>query len=232
VPEVLGHNEDPAWLLLADAGRRLADHGNPPEVWLAVLPRYAELQQGEAVHTSEHLKHGVPDLRMAALPGRYDDLLRRDLPLSSGEIERLRGFAGPFARLCADLADHDVPETIQHDDLHMNNVHVHGDRLRVLDWGDSCVSHPFTSLLVTFRFLTERNGLRPDDPWFARLRDAYLEPWGQGLRDTFALALRVGWFAHAIAWVRQRDHLPEEARPDFDKPFATVLRYALARIDR
>jgi hypothetical protein len=82
---------------------------------------------------------------------------------------------------------------------------------------------------VTFRFLEERTRLQPGDPWFARLRDAYLEPWGRGLAGTFALAIRVGTFAHTCAWARQRDHLPEEARPEFDRWFAIVLRRAIAQ---
>ena len=129
VPEVLGRDEGRAWLLLADAGTPIRALGNPPEAWLAALPRYAELQRGEAAHAEEHVAHGVPDLRVATLPARYEDLLRRDLPLESGEIARLRGFAARFA----------------------------------------------------------------------------------------------------FAWARQRDHLPEEARPDFDRWFPVVLRRAVAR---
>ena len=163
------------------------------------------------------------------MPARYDDLLGHDLPLESGEIRQLRRFAGRFEELCSEVAARDIPETIQHDDLHMNNVYAHSDRLRVLDWGDSSISHPFASLVVTFRFLEERNELPPGDPWFARLRDAYLEPWGSGLIDTFDIALRAGAFAHVIAWARQRDHLPAEARSDFDKGFTIVLRRALAQ---
>jgi hypothetical protein len=72
------------------------------------------------------------------------------------------------------------------------------------------------------------NKLPPGDPWFARLRDAYLEPWGRGLATAFDLAIRVGTFAHAIAWTRQRDALPE-ARADFDSEFQVVLRRAVAR---
>jgi Phosphotransferase enzyme family len=228
VAEVLGHDEERAWLLLADAGTAIGE-SNPPEMWLAALPLYAELQRGEAVHADDHLAHGVPDLRLAALPARYDDLLRPDLPLTPDEIGRLREFAPRFAELCAELAARDIPETIQHDDLHMANLYVQGDRLRVLDWGDSCISHPFASLFETFRFLESVNKLPPDDPWFTRLRDAYLEPWGPGLIDTFDLAMRVGAFAHSIAWVRQRDHLPESEVPDFDRWFPLVLRLAVAR---
>jgi aminoglycoside phosphotransferase (APT) family kinase protein len=164
------------------------------------------------------------------MPARYEDLVRGELPLSGEEIARLRDFAPGFARLCTELAAHAVPESVQHDDLHMNNLFQRLGHLRILDWGDSSISHPFASLVVTFRFLEETNGLSPDDPWFDRLRDAYLEPWGAGLKETFMLAMRVGAFAHAIGWARQRDYLPEDARQPFDLAFATVLRRALVQL--
>jgi hypothetical protein len=230
VPEVLGCDEGRAWLLLADAGTPIKAFGNPPEMWAGALPLYAELQRGEASHTDEHLAHRVPDLRLETLPARYEDLLRHDLPLEAEEVDRLRGFAGRFAELSGELAAHGLPETVQHDDLHMANVYARGEQLRLLDWGDASISHPFMSLVETFRFLEEFNKLPPSDPWFARLRDAYLEPWGRGQADTFALAIRVGAFAHAFAWTRQRDALPEDARIEFDTGFAIVLRRALAQI--
>jgi hypothetical protein len=229
VSEVLGHDEDRSWLLLADAGRPIREIGNPPETWLEVLPRYAELQRAEAVHAADHLVHGVPDLRLATLPARYEELLRHDLPLEREEIAQLRRFAPRFAQLCGELAAHSIPETIQHDDLHLGNVYAQGVRLRVLDWGDASIAHPFGSLVVTFRFLEEVNGLPPANAWFDRLRDAYLEPWGSGLGEAFALALRVGAFAHAIAWVRQRDALHEQALPQFDEGFSIVLRRAIGQ---
>jgi hypothetical protein len=229
VPVVLGHDEELAWLLLADAGTPIDAFGNPPEAWLAVLPLYAELQRLEAAHAHEHLSHGVPDLRVATLPARYHDLLDHHLPLEREEISRLEGFADRFDELCSELAADALPETIQHDDLHMKNVYADGNRLRLLDWGDASIAHPFFSLVVTFRFLEEVNGLAPADPWFARLRDAYLEPWGRDLAGIFALALRVGTFAHTFAWARQRDALSEAARPHFDTGFAIVLRRAVAR---
>ena len=106
-----------------------------------------------------------------------------------------------------------------------------GDQLRVLDWGDASISHPFASLVVTFRFLDEINHLPPGDPWFARLRDAYLEPWGSGLVETFALAQRTGIFAHAIASLRQRAHFSAAARTTFDEDFRVILRRALSQTE-
>jgi aminoglycoside phosphotransferase (APT) family kinase protein len=116
---------------------------------------------------------------------------------------------------------------VQHDDLHGANLYQQGERLRLIDWGDASISHPFASLVVTFRFLEEINKLPPADPWFARLRDAYLEPWGHGLAGAFVLAIRVGTFAHAFAWTRQRDALPDGPSVEFDREFQVVLRRAV-----
>jgi hypothetical protein len=225
VGEVLAYDTERAWLLLEDAGSAIEERGNPPEVWLDVLPAYAELQRGERAHVAEHLRDGVPDLLLATLPERFDDLLLRDLPLSTDDVARLRAFAPRFEEMCSQLASANIEDTVQHDDLHMLNVFTDGERLRVLDWGDASISHPFASLVVTFRFLEERNGFSPGDPWFDRLRDAYLEPWGSGLTEIFALAFRVGTVAHAVAWGRQRDHIPVHLHPEFDPE---VVRRALA----
>jgi aminoglycoside phosphotransferase (APT) family kinase protein len=166
------------------------------------------------------------------LPERYEDLMRRELPLEPEERERVRALAPRFRTLCDQLAAFGVPETIQHDDLHMANVYVEAGRFRVVDWGDTSISHPFASLVETFRFLEEFNGLSSDDPWFARLRDAYLEAWDRDVRSALPLALKVGGLAHAIAWARQRDALPRQEQPEFDVWFSVVLRRALAEMSR
>ncbi|MDQ2853550.1 MAG: phosphotransferase [Chloroflexota bacterium] len=229
VSEVLAYHEERSWLLLADAGTPIGVPNNTPEAWLSVLPRYAELQRGETAHALDHLEHGVPDMQAVRLPERYEELLRHDLPLEGEEIARLRRFARRFGELCHELGAHNLPDTVQHDDPHAGNLYPQGERLRLLDWDDASISHPFASLVLTFRFLEELNRLPPADPWFARLRDAYLEPWGQGLTRTFDLAMRVGAFAHAMSWVRQREALPEKAVAPFDTGFQIVLRRAIAQ---
>ena len=228
VTEVLAVDEERHWLLLGDAGIAVGDLGNPPEAWLAALPRYAELQKGELDHAVDHVSHGVPDMRMETLPAGYKRLLASELPLSAEDVLRLRGYEPAFTEMCADLAKVGIHESVQHDDLHLANLYSKDGRLRVVDWGDASIAHPFFSLVVTFRFLEEVNHLAPGNPWFRRLRDAYLEPWGSELEETFEIAIRVGWFAHAIAWTRQRDALPAEARPEFDGVFAVILQRALA----
>jgi len=227
VPTVLGRDDARRWLLLADAGTAMRELGNPPEVWLRALPLYAELQRGESAFAPDHLAHGVPDLRQATWPTRYDELVQRELPLQEHEIAQLRRFGPRFAELCGELQAYGIGDTVQHDDLHMANVYADGERLRLLDWGDSSISHPFASLVVTFRFLEEMNGLQPGDAWYARLRDAYLEPWGAGLSRAFSLGVRTGAFAHCIAWMRQQDALEGARRRQFDEVYAIILRRAI-----
>jgi hypothetical protein len=229
VAEVLAVDEARRWLLLGDAGIPVGERGNPPEAWLEALPLYAELQKGERAYALDHVGHGVPDLRMATLPAGYERLLAEELPLARDEVNRLRDFAPRFTELCAALTALGIQESVQHDDLHMANLYSNGGKLRVVDWGDSSIAHPFFSLVVTFRFLEEVNNLAPDDLWFRRLRDAYLEPWGSGFDEALEIAIRIGRFAHAIAWTRQRAVLPPEARSNFDRGFAIVLRRAVAR---
>lgn len=217
-------------MLLGDAGTAVRELGNPPEAWLKALPLYAELQKGETPHAQSHVGKGVPDLRMGELPAGYRRLLASELPLPRDDVTRLRKYAPRFTELCGSLADLGIQESVQHDDLHMGNLYSAAGRFRIIDWGDASIAHPFFSLVETFRFLEEVNHFIPGDPWFRRLRDAYLEPWGSGLEETFEIAFRVGCFAHAIAWTRQRDALPPEARPDFDRAFSIVLRRAVAQM--
>lgn len=221
-PRVVAADAAKGWLLLADAGTPFETLGNPPELWLKLLPAYAELQRDAAVPDT------VPDRSLARWPELYDDLLHSELPLTASEVAKLRRFAPRFAALCEELSAYGLPAAIQHDDLHHRNAYADGQRLRIIDWGDSSLSHPFVSMVVTFRFLEERNGLPPDDRWFTTLRDAYLEPWGAGLDDAFNLAQRVGRFAHAFGWADLRRLLPQDACPAYDIPFQVVLRRALA----
>ena len=199
MPEVIDHGDD--WLLMRDAGALVESH----QTWLDGIARYAELQRGELARVDEHLAHGVPDQRNAALPAFYADMLEReDLPWRDDERERFRRFEPEFARLCDELED---VASINHDDLHHFNVY---EGPRILDWGDSCISHPFFSLVVTFVFVETGQD---------EIRDAYLEAFG-GDRGTFDLALRVGRIAHLFKWIRFRDELPADELPSYDGHFA------------
>jgi hypothetical protein len=214
MPAVVDFDEADAWLLMRDAGTMIEDVPRAHELWLEAIARYAELQRGEVAHVDEHLAHGVPDQRLAVLPRDYAAMLERDeLPWRGDQRERFRRFEARFADLCAGL---DGVASIQHDDLHIHNVY---EGPLILDWGDSCVAHPFFSLVVTFMFVKDGRD---------EIRDAYLESYG-GDREEFDRALRVGKIAHLFKWIRFRDVLPPGILPEYDGWFVEWIAEAAAQ---
>src|SRR5258708_38350891 len=93
VSEVLAIDEARRWLLLGDAGIAVGERENPPEAWLEALPSYAELQKGERPNALDHVGHGVPDLRMAALPAGHNGHVASDVPHSGAGVTPLRAYS-------------------------------------------------------------------------------------------------------------------------------------------
>ncbi|WP_156753962.1 phosphotransferase family protein [Actinokineospora pegani] len=199
---------DPArGLLLLPHAEPLADFE-----MAAVLPDYARMQRALMPHVDELLAAGVPDMRAAVMPDRYAEALR-DIE-TSPELER---FAPTFERWCAELAESPVPDSLDHNDLHPNNV-VTGPRF--YDWGDSAVAHPFASLLVPYK--------QTDDK--AALRRAYLAGFADlapvaELERQADLAVRVGVVARALCW--QRALSSGGAPPEFADAAVLTLRSVL-----
>jgi hypothetical protein len=245
VSDVVAIDEERRWMLTRDAGTRLRELVRTPgdvRLWEEALPRYAELQIAVAEAGIDLLTLGVPDQRLAALPELLERVLEdRDAlligqpdGLSAEQAVELRRRAPSFGTQCADLAAYGIPETIQHDDLHDGNVFVNDGRYVFFDWGDSCVSHPFTTLAVTLRALAWKLDLEPGGSWAARLRDAYLEPWPNlrskdGLEAAFELAYAVGTVARALAWYRMTAPEKPEDRGDDAESIPYGLRLWLER---
>ena len=191
------------WLLLPDGGptlRTLLDRSPDPARWERVLPKYAELQR----HLEDRVLPGLPDLRPGRMPALFAGLLER-LPVDHrDDLDRL---LPRFSDWCDELATSGVAATVQHDDLHDNNVFTTDV---VFDWGDASLGFPFTSLLVTLRSARAR---WPDLD-LTRLRDAYLEAWTDThsraeLELLALLATRVGKVGRADAWVRALTGVPD-----------------------
>jgi hypothetical protein len=195
LPPLLAAESSRGWMLLGDAGSPIASFGDVLEAWVAALPLYAEVQQRETEHVTEHLAAGVPDLRAHTLPERYAMWAERE--------PRFAPFASRFGELCASLTR---PPTVQHDDLHESNIYARDGRLVFLDWGDTCIAHPFASMLITFRYVAHFH----DASWLPTLRAAYLEPWGTGLDEELDAALDIAAFARLLQWERIGDTEPLE----------------------
>ena len=205
VTAVVDVDVERGWMLMRDAGRRFREIVSSPadlRHWELALPRYAELQLAAAPLADELLALGVPDTRLSVLPDQLREVLAQPVRgLTPAQQERVLEALPEFEAMCRELAAYGIPETIQHDDLHDGQVFLRDGRYLFFDWGDSCISHPFHSLTVTLRANAARLGLEPGGLELQRLRDAYLEPFGD-LQEAANLAYRTGTVARALAWDR------------------------------
>jgi hypothetical protein len=245
VPELVAVDAELGWLLMHDGGTRLRDlvrSSADLPLWEAALPAYAELQLALGPHVDELLAVGVPDSRLTGLPSQLArllddrDALLLDQPngVTSGQLGELGRLLPEYAEACTRLADHGIPETIQHDDFHDGNVFVRDGRPLVFDWGDSCVSHPFHSLVVAMRSIAHRLELPPGGPDLLHLVDAYLEPFAAfgsqaELRAAAELAHFTGTAARALAWHRYLVARTPEFRADDREAVPYGLKLVLAR---
>jgi hypothetical protein len=241
-PDVVAYDEARAWSLIRDGGPMLRSRADPDalwDYWERLLPRYAEAQLALAEHRHRLLTTGVPDRSPTQLPVEYCRLVAElaaqpteDGGLTDDEASALEQLLPVYDHRCAELAASPVADTLQHDDLHSNNVCWPGDlddlsSVRIIDWGDASVGHPFGTMLATlnsiaFHARVLNDDARIDDPRVLRVRDAYLEPFGglgsrQELLRWVALARSTGCLTRALAW--------ESALRDAPAAVVTELEY-------
>jgi hypothetical protein len=209
-------------LLLPDGGTTLRrtrpdDKGDQDlGAWERVLADYATLQRAVEPRAGELLRLGVPDGRPEVLQATLARLVADDAiwaRVDATELdtaaarERLRGLGPWVERRAGVLSGSGITFTIQHDDLHSNNVFAGPDGYRFFDWGDSVVAHPFGTLLGTLNSVAYHLGSEPGAPELRRLRDAYLEAWTDvlpraALDEVLEAALDLGRIGKAAAWDR------------------------------
>ena len=205
-------------LLTRDAGRRLRAHldeGGAASSWEELLALQAELQLDFAPQADEALALGTPDARPEVLP-----TLAGELPGGESRVEAVR-------RAVDGLGDA-VPVSVVHTEAHDGNLFVRDGHVRVLDWAEALVSHPFVGAVLPLRFAAERVGATPGSTEVERLRDAYLEPFTRcaplpELREQFGHGYLLGTLVRALAWHVVLASQPREQAVELGDPVAAWL---------
>jgi hypothetical protein len=216
MPELLAADTDRHWMLMRDGGvslRSLLQADRDIRRWHEALRIYAETQIALSTHAEEIRALGTPDRRLVTLPALYEDLLNdtetlllgQEEGLTAAEYAQLRALTPYVGALCERLAAFGIPESIQHDDFHDGNIFVRDDRVTIADWGDCCVSHPFSTLLVTLRSVEWTLQLEETAPESLHLRDVYLQSWTpfaplEELQVALDIAMRLGKISRALTW--------------------------------
>ncbi len=233
LPDFLAVDPSRGWMLMRDGGEQLRASIRPTKnlkPWYPVIKMFSELQLKAADHIDELLAFGVPDWRLARLPGLYEQLLtdkdaiRVDQPkgLTSEEFNLTQSMVPRFAQICEELAAFGIPETVNHGDFHDGNVLVKDGRITLFDWGDGNISHPFVSLR-TF-FVSIEISLELEDysftPEMQALLDVYLEPWSkfgskEKLMQAYSLSRCVASIVKALGWHQTVSPLKGELREEY-----------------
>ena len=204
LPKLLATDEARQWLLLGDAGANLRDLPQI-ELWRSALLRFGDLQRASAAHIDELLAAGGTDWRPARLAEQYDPFLADAAALSglsAEEAQRLRERAPAFHAASADLR----LTSLVHGDFHGGNISCQDEALRVFDWTESGVAHPFFDLLV---FLNDAARCFPPGA-VASLRDDYLASWSDGAQQ-WQSAAPLAAFQQALIYNQVTQHLNPDA---------------------
>lgn len=218
VPDVVAFDDERSWMLMADHGQPMWDVLDPMEqlsVFEAILPLYAEMQHASGSSVQRWIDLGAPDRRMTNMTDLLQRLLAGEfyggaLPIGP-ELRRAIDAALPtLEEACAGLATTSFADALDHGDLHGGNVLVGAGSPRLVDWGDSCVTHPFSSLFVTYQLAFAKGPLDDRLAGALRLRDVYLEPWTEygsavSLRASFSSALWIAHVSRALDFVHMLD---------------------------
>ena len=216
------------WMLLPDGGPSLAarlDGGGWAEELATALGQYGRLQRSLAPRAGELPSLGVPDMRPEVIPERFPEALeaaRASAPSvppagapspsaasPAGTLAAVEALADDVARWCERLAASPVPVSLDHNDLHQDNVLGTGP-YRFYDWGDAVLAHAFAAMLVPAQVLA--------GPQLARARAAYLEAFADlappdELAADLELACRVARIARTLTWERALRSARDQGEP-------------------
>ncbi|HEU4782598.1 MAG TPA: phosphotransferase [Ktedonobacterales bacterium] len=213
-PRVLAVDRDRRWLLMADAGEPIRDQireTRNPQAYQDMLVAFAQFQLALLPYTPRLESSAIPDRRLEVLPALFagvmsdsDGLLvSRPGGLSTDEYVQLQ--ATDVADLAARLASYGIPETLVQEDCHPGHWIAGENGPIFFDWGDTCLGHPFQSLMMALRWA--RLVLGFDAATLDSLRDAYLSQWSaygslERLREAYHLAWRLTPLTRALTWYR------------------------------
>ena len=119
----------------------------------------------------------------------------------------LRAQLSQIERYADQVASLGLPLSLNHNDLHQNNVFSVDDRLRFFDFGDALLTQPLAVLLVPLQMLGRALGAGHADRRLRRVADAALEVWSDlapasELRAALPAALELGRLVRVECWLR------------------------------
>lgn len=203
-------------LLTAHLGETIQARGGDHDVdlWCRIVRDAALLQRAVAPHVDEL---ALTVMAAECATTYVGDAVGRLNALPAGDVRRLpddiaqglQALMPTIERWADQVAALDLPLTVNHNDLHANNVvATDGDGpLRFFDFADAVAAEPLGALLIALNVSAHDLGAGPDDLRLRRIADAALEVWtdhapARALRTALPAALQLARLAKVESWRR------------------------------
>lgn len=230
---VVATNLSEGWLLMEDIQGKPLSAVKDKQLWKRALQEYAALQVSRIKEVDRLLSIGVPDRGMPVLKREIEQYLEEMCAtgLSADETNQVMALQSELLWMCDEL-DEIVPASIEHGDLHSNNIRLVDGDIVFFDWGDATVSHPFFSTRIFWHALDDL--LEDDSQWLRMVeefRPYYLDPWIEfapmnQLEKALQISDELACVQRAISWHVYLTPSREDKKESFDRP-AQWLRLLL-----
>lgn len=236
LPNIISIDRQRHWMLLTDFGKPVGIN-----IFLKrqqnIYRLFAQIQIQSIEHRDRLLAIGCLDRGLDILQSQIDPLINDEdalSELSTAEIDRLHTLAPKLKNLCSQLASYNIPETLVHGDLHLNNIALYQDNYIFFDWTDSCISHPFFDLFQLFldrnqnSFWGRLKGLGKQK-FNKYLRDQYLSQWveyepRERLLDAWEIAKPLCALHHAVSYHSMISSLEPRSKQELKSALPHLLR--------
>ncbi|MFN4152188.1 MAG: hypothetical protein ACK4IX_14700, partial [Candidatus Sericytochromatia bacterium] len=193
VPSVIDYDNQKGCLILEDFGSKTLWDFNDVDTWCKTIKKYAQLQKLALKNIEQLTKIPVFDRSISNLPDIFQSLtsapdnfyLDKTYGITNKEYQTLISFKPKIKELCQKLSSFNIPNTIEHGDMHPFNVAMVNEEPIFYDWSDCSISHPFFTIRAfTYAFFDKKGNelkkvsfIKDCDYPYQKIVKAYLEEW-------------------------------------------------------
>jgi tRNA A-37 threonylcarbamoyl transferase component Bud32 len=241
VPEILDIRDGTGDFTMRDCGRPLRDiinEGGNPRRATDIIRSYSRMQVNAVGRINDLKALGVPEITLASMPEALlaltvSGVLEHTEGMTREDIDSVRQSLPLVAELCRRLETYRIPSSIEHGDLHDNNILVGDASMAVSDFGDATIAHPFFSLACFLYSFRNKHADILDGATLDALRQAYLEEWlsfgtMEFLESAFRITDMLSPIRFALGFARLKAVLTKEQMA----PYQGYIAEAVTRFSR
>ncbi|WOH37415.1 phosphotransferase [Thalassotalea fonticola] len=226
VPETICSSSDKQWMISKDFGGGLPEYADK-SLWAKAFQRLANLQQQSIKHINELIISGCLRRQITDIPKQLNEILNdSNITQYLPDEFRLKKEELVFKvkQSIEELENFNIPSTIVHGDLHIENIAQINDDFLFFDWSDACISHPFIDGTYIFRM--------PESEDKETIVKAYLSQWSdladfETLQKAWNTAELICYAHQAISYASMKKTLTNEQMKDLEQAFLNAFNRIL-----